>query len=75
MTACFKLLKALQPKTVQQPEHSICEPCVYFSRNLDFTELELGASPAHTDACGLGFIPGDDGCNEMRTSNCSVRKI
>ncbi|HUI67811.1 MAG TPA: hypothetical protein VL087_06345 [Nitrospirota bacterium] len=74
MTACFKLMKALQPKIMQQPEHSICEPCVYFSRNLDLTTLQSIAPSAQPDACGLGFIPGDDGCNEMRTSNCSTRK-
>ncbi len=74
MTTCFKLMKALQPKIMQQPEHSICEPCVYFSRNLDLTVVQSVAASVQPDACGLGFIPRDDGCNEMRTSNCSMKK-
>ena len=34
MTACFKLMKALQPDK-QPGSSSFCEQCVYFSGNLD----------------------------------------
>jgi len=49
-----------------------CSPCVYFSSNLDPREY-----PVITEqkaCCGLGFLPGDAGCTEMRTDNCGVRK-
>ncbi len=49
-----------------------CSPCVYFSRNLDTTEYPVLMEKQ--DYCGLGFIPGDAGCTEMRTDNCSTRK-
>jgi len=26
------------------------------------------------ELCGLGFRPGDGGCTEMRTDNCSAKK-
>ncbi len=74
MTACFKLMKALQPNT-KHPDSSLCEPCVYFSRNLDPANLGPDAAGMkNQNDCGLGFTPGDAGCTEMRTNNCSARK-
>ena len=71
LTGCFKLMKVLQQQSRLDPE-ALCSPCVYFSRNLDKTEYPvLLAKP---DQCGLGFLPGDASCREMRTDNCSVRK-
>ncbi len=70
MTACFKLMKALQPNE-QQPK-ALCEPCVYFSRNLDSTYSSSHGPSQHS--CGLDFTPGDEKCNEMRTNNCSAGK-
>jgi hypothetical protein len=49
-----------------------CSPCVYFSTNLDPREYPVLDQQKPT--CGLGFLPGDSGCTEMRTENCSVRK-
>jgi len=49
----------------------LCSPCVYFSGNLDqgtYPELADGPHP-----CGLGYRPGDVGCSDMRTNNCSAR--
>ena len=71
MTACFKLMKALQPDK-QPGSCSLCEQCVYFSGNLD--PSHFSSSKPSQNSCGLGFIPGDDKCNEMRTNNCSARK-
>ena len=70
MTACFKLMKVLQQSRLD-PE-ALCSPCVYFTRNLDKTEYPLLFE--NKDCCGLGFIPGDTSCREMRTDNCSTRK-
>lgn len=70
MTACFKLMRALQqPRS--NPDGR-CAPCVYFSKNLDPAEYPVLLEK--TVRCGLGFIPGDVGCAEMRTDNCSARK-
>jgi len=72
LTACFKLMKALRPNEQHPTRTSRCEPCVYFSKNLDKAEYpELMEKQDH---CGLGFLPGDSGCTEMRTDNCSARK-
>jgi hypothetical protein len=49
-----------------------CSPCVYFSGNLDPAELPVVGESK--ERCGLGFLPGDTGCIEMRTDNCSARK-
>lgn len=71
MTACFKLMQALQPQ--QSSAHtSLCEPCVYFSKNLDKNEYSVLMEK--NNLCGLGFLPGDNSCTEMRTDNCSTRK-
>ena len=67
-------MRALQPGTQQPVNSSFCEPCVYFSRNLDPVKLESDVSSVRQDACGLDFLPGDGGCSEMRTNNCSARK-
>ncbi len=72
MTACFKLMKALRSGQQKQQPNSLCEPCVYFSKNLDSSYSSSNGSPQLL--CGLDFIPGDDRCNEMRTTNCSMRK-
>ncbi len=69
MTACFKLMKTLRS---EQQSNSLCDSCVYFSRNLDPSYSSPNAPSQHS--CGLDFIPGDDKCNEMRTNNCSTRK-
>ncbi len=71
LTACFKLMKVLQQKSRIDPE-AFCSPCVYFSRNLDTSEYPVLTEKR--DQCGLGFIPGDAFCAEMRTDNCSARK-
>ena len=71
MTACFKLMRALHsPSRLKDDTH--CDPCVYFSKNLDRTEYPL--LMARENRCGLGFLPGDACCAEMRTDNCSTRK-
>jgi len=75
LTACFKIVKALQPHQQRQTGNSFCTTCVYHSRNLDhslYSAKGLGDLP--DDGCSLDFIPGNEGCNEMKTSNCSVRK-
>ena len=75
MTACFKLMKALHPHNQQQTGDPHCDTCVYHSLNLDrslYDDKEAGDNPE--SGCSLDFIPGDKGCNEMRTSNCSIRK-
>jgi hypothetical protein len=72
LTACFKLMKTLQPGKKQQTGFP-CEPCVYFSRNLD--PSYAASTGGHSNySCGLDFNPGDDKCIEMRTNNCSARK-
>ena len=71
LTACFKLMKVLHQQPRFDPE-ALCPPCVYFSRNLDTTEYPVLMEKR--DQCGLGFLPGDASCREMRTDNCSVRK-
>ena len=71
MTACFKLMRTLQQRSRLDPE-TFCAPCVYFSRNLDRTEYPVLME--RPELCGLGFRPGDSGCTEMRTDNCSTRK-
>ncbi len=72
MTACFKLMKVLNSKEPHPQRASLCEPCVYFSKNIDKNEYRVPTGKI--DECGLGFIPGDRGCTEMRTDNCSTRK-
>jgi hypothetical protein len=64
-------MKVLQQQPRLDPEF-LCSPCVYFTRNLDKAEYPLLIEKK--DACGLGFIPGDASCREMRTENCSIRK-
>ncbi len=74
MSACFKLMKTLQPKQ-RQYDGSLCDTCVYHSMNLDrslYDGAGVGELPA--DGCSLDFVPGDSRCEEMRTSNCSMRK-
>jgi hypothetical protein len=63
-------MKALQPD--RQPDRSLCEPCVYFSGNLDPSYSFVNGPLQHF--CGLDFIPGDDKCVEMRTNDCSAKK-
>ncbi len=50
----------------------LCTSCVYFSKNLDNNDYPVLMK--RQDDCGLGFLPGDAGCTEMRTDNCSMRK-
>ncbi len=71
MTGCFKIVQALQQQSRLSPD-VLCSPCVYFSKNLDSAEYPVLMETA--ERCGLGFLPGDDGCTEMRTDNCSARK-
>jgi hypothetical protein len=67
MTACLKLARAVGLHAEQ-----LCTSCVYFSRNLDTREYPVLMQ--EKDQCGLGFLPGDGGCAEMRSDCCSVRK-
>ncbi len=71
MTACFKLMRMLNRQPGRNRE-GLCTPCVYFGKNLDPTEYPVLMEK--TEQCGLGFLPGDGGCTEMRTDNCSTRK-
>lgn len=71
MTACFKLMKALQQHSRPHSD-THCTSCVYFSKNLDEKEYPVLMETAAS--CGLGFLAGDGGCTEMRTDNCSARK-
>ncbi len=71
MTGCFKIVRALQQQSRPNPA-VFCSTCVYFSKNLDSTEYPVLMEAE--ERCGLGFLPGDDGCGEMRTDNCSARK-
>jgi hypothetical protein len=65
-------MRALQsPFRLKDDTH--CDPCVYCSTNLDGTEYPVLMNRERQ--CGLGFIPGDSGCTDMRTDNCSARKI
>ncbi len=64
-------MKGDQQQSRLDPE-VLCLSCVYFSRNLDKTECLC--ADEKQDCCGLGFIPGDESCTEMRTDNCSTRK-
>jgi hypothetical protein len=66
-------MKALQPGNNQDHTDSLCVPCVYYSKNLDASLFPFSESVRHV--CGLDFVPGDDNCAEMRTNNCSMRKI
>lgn len=73
MTACFNMMKALQPR--QRTDASFCTPCVYYSMNLDhsmYNDKGIGNLPEN--GCSLDFLPKSEQCGEMRTSNCSVRK-
>jgi len=71
VTACFKLIRAMQnPSRLKDDTH--CRQCVYFTKNLD--EKEYPLLMTREDRCGLGFLPGDASCSEMRTENCSIRK-
>lgn len=65
-------MRTLQPNISQDSVEALCEPCVYFSKNLDPSFSPPFALSRHV--CGLGFTPGDDNCTEMRTNNCSMRK-
>lgn len=71
MTACFKMMKALHHYPSPKPD-TFCTSCVYHGNNLDMVEYPVLREAA--GLCGLGFIPGDDGCLDMRTDNCSMRK-
>jgi len=64
-------MRTLQEQSRLHPD-TLCAPCVYFSRNLDAVEYPVLMQSA--DRCGLGFLPGDNGCTEMRTDNCSAKK-
>ena len=64
-------MRALHPSVSQDSVESLCEPCVYYSKNLD---PSFFPPPAPRHICGLGFAPGDDICTEMRTNNCGMRK-
>jgi hypothetical protein len=68
-------MKALHPHNRQQAGDPLCDTCVYHSLNLDrslYDGKRTGELPEN--GCALDFIPGDKGCNEMRTGNCSIRK-
>ena len=65
-------MRALQPNSHQDRVASLCAPCVYYSKNLDLS-IVPSCEEAQTP-CGLGFLPGDGGCTEMRTNNCGMRK-
>jgi len=68
-------MKTLHPLTAQQTGDPHCDTCVYHSMNLDCSLYQdKGAGDPPENGCSLDFIPGDKGCNEMRTSNCSIRK-
>lgn len=64
-------MKALHHYSPPKPD-TICGSCVYYVNNLDTVEYP-GLSEA-AGPCGLGFIPGDDGCADMCTDNCSMRR-
>lgn len=68
MPSCGNSLRCVSGRTTV----SLCDACVYFSRNLDHA-----AYPVPMDGpeqCGIGFRPGDAGCAEMRSDNCSMRR-
>jgi len=65
-------MRTLHPNISQDSVESLCEPCVYYSKNLDPSCSPLFALSRY--GCGLDFTPGDDICTEMRTSNCGMRK-
>ena len=68
-------MKALHPHKRQQTDEPHCDTCVYHSMNLDRSLYdENGAGELPENGCSLDFSPKDDGCNEMRTNNCSARK-
>jgi hypothetical protein len=64
-------MRTLRPNNQEQVA-SLCAPCVYYSKNLDPSFTPSSEIAQH--ACGLGFVPGDDNCIEMRTNNCGGRK-
>jgi hypothetical protein len=75
LTACFKLMKTLQPDQRRRTKDALCDTCVYHSMNLDRTLYDgKGIGDLPEESCALEFVPGDDCCDEMRTSNCSIRK-
>jgi len=65
-------MRTLPQDNQQKGAASLCTPCVYYSKNLDPSFSPLPGADEHV--CELGFKPGDDKCNEMRTSNCGLRK-
>lgn len=65
-------MRALQSNNHQDRVASLCAPCVYYSKNLDPSIVP--SSEEVQTPCGLGFVPGDEGCMEMRTNNCHMRK-
>jgi len=68
-------MKALQPHKHQQTDDPLCSICVYHTRNLDRALYDgTGTGDLPENGCSLDFIPGDSGCGEMRTGNCSIRK-
>ena len=62
-------MKTLRP---EQQSGSLCDPCVYFTGNLDPSYSSTSMPSQHS--CGLDFTRGDDKCNEMRTTNSSTKK-
>jgi hypothetical protein len=67
-------MKALQPNK-QQHDNSLCDTCVYCLMNLDREQYDgKGIGELPDDGCSLDFVPGDSRCDEMRTSNCSMRR-
>jgi hypothetical protein len=67
-------MKELQPNK-QQRDNSLCDTCVYCPVNLDRSQYAgKGIGELPDNGCTLDFVPGDGRCDEMRTSNCSIRK-
>ena len=64
-------MKALHHYSLPKPD-IICDSCVYYVNNLDLVKYPALSKTA--GLCGLGFIPGDDGCVDMHTDNCSMRR-
>jgi len=65
-------MRTLHPDGHQDRVDSLCAPCVYYSKNLD-PSVVLSSDDTQVP-CGLGFSPGDEGCAEMRTNNCGMRR-
>ena len=72
--SCFNLVRAVMMKQQSGDTNSYCLPCVYFSRNIDASQLPSQEAVLSDGPCSLSFGPGSDGCAGMRTNNCSARK-